>query len=81
MDISLIAAEYRLLLISDDIVEISTKLGSNLTAESFWKELFSIGNYNNLCYFAFGLLCLPVSNADAERLFSQVSMLKTNIRN
>ena len=37
--------------------------------------------FKNLCIFAFRLLALPVSNADAERLFSKLNHLKTETRN
>ena len=37
--------------------------------------------FKNLSAFALQILSLPVSNADAERLFSKLNLVKTNIRN
>ena len=37
--------------------------------------------FKNLATFALELLALPVSNADAERLFSKLNLVKTDVRN
>lgn len=37
--------------------------------------------YSNVCNFIFNLLCLPHSSATVERIFSQVNLNKTKIRN
>lgn len=53
----------------------------------FWSEVSqykdSAGNnpFNEICSFAFQLLSLPWSNADVERLFSQMNLVKTKLRN
>lgn len=53
----------------------------------FWSEVKryrdSAGNnpYEDLVNFALSLLSLPWSNAEVERVFSQVNLVKTKIRN
>ena len=37
--------------------------------------------FKNLSTFALQILSLPVSNTDAERIFSKVNLIKTDIRN
>lgn len=53
----------------------------------FWAK---VGNYtdasgertfSNLAAYALKILCLPISNADVERVFSQVNLLKNDLRN
>lgn len=53
---------------------------------SFYNELSKVnvgGDYVfiNLATFALNILTLPVSNTDAERLFSKINLIKTDIRN
>ena len=43
------------------------------------KEIIFI--FKKLSKFALQMLSLPVSNADAERLFSKLNLIKTDIRN
>ena len=47
---------------------------------SLYKEFGSLMFYN-LSKFSLMLLSLPVSNADAERLFHKTKLAKTNLRN
>lgn len=53
----------------------------------FWAEVLkykdACGNYPflYLAKFAISLLCLPWSNAEVERVFSQVNLVKTKLRN
>lgn len=55
--------------------------------EAYWKEVGDIKDCDGAVRFvritqlARGLLCLPHGNADVERLFSHVSLIKTNKRN
>ena len=53
----------------------------------FYQQLSLVMNPNdeplfkNLSTFALQILFLPVSNTDAERIFSKVNLIKTDIRN
>lgn len=53
----------------------------------FWyklSELVLMNNefpFKNLSNFALGVLCLPHSNADCERIFSKVNLIKVKTRN
>lgn len=57
------------------------------TTVSFWSEVFmykdSAGNntFEELADFALEVLSLPWSNADVERVFSQLNLVKTKLRN
>ncbi|XP_063635156.1 uncharacterized protein LOC134805887 [Cydia splendana] len=59
----------------------------NLDAEDYWKAVFKIENvggepmYPNLKKALSLLLVLPFSNACVERVFSQLKLIKTDIRN
>lgn len=53
----------------------------------FWA---AVGNYEDaagerafsiLASYALRILCLPINNADVERVFNQVNLIKTNLRN
>lgn len=54
---------------------------------SFWSEVYNYrdagGNnkFKEISEFVLKLLCLPWSNADVERVFSQMNLVKSNIRN
>jgi hypothetical protein len=58
-----------------------------VTPVEFWKSLRLIKNpdnslsYLNICNFCLSLLSLPHSNAEPERVFSQVNLNKTDLRN
>lgn len=55
--------------------------------EKFWAEVRNYTDsggqrpFNDLASFAIMLLSLPWSNAEVERVFSQVNIIKTKIRN
>nr|WP_253308757.1 hAT transposon family protein [Rickettsia endosymbiont of Ceutorhynchus assimilis] len=60
---------------------------TDLDLEQFWNIVFTMKNGNdepmfpNLSHFVKGILCLPHSSAAAERIFSQLFLLKTKVRN
>lgn len=50
----------------------------------FWSKMFKYNGedeYKNLSKFVLDVLCLPHSNADCERIFSKVNLIKTKTRN
>ena len=53
----------------------------------FYQKLVLVNDANdeprfkNLATFALQILALPVSNVDAERIFSKLKLIKTDIRN
>jgi hypothetical protein len=55
--------------------------------EKFWIEVINYRDasgqnpFENLVDLAFKILCLPHSNADIERVFSQMNLIKTKLRN
>lgn len=61
--------------------------GTILSVDKFWGAVGKIrdangtAKYPNIANFAKALLCLPMSNASCERIFSQVNLNKTKIRN
>lgn len=74
--------EWRLLSDLSELKDIDTS-----TAESFWSKVFNLKSeldtemFPSLKYFISGLLALPHSSAAAERIFSNVNLLKTKLRN
>lgn len=58
-----------------------------LDVESFWFKLFKMKNaidencFQNICSFVFDILALPHSSACAERIFSDLNIIKTKNRN
>lgn len=74
--------EWRLL---PDIQAI--KDSENESFEKFWSKIFQIKNeldeemFTNLSKLVRGIMCLPHSSASAERIFSSLNLMKTNIRN
>lgn len=62
--------------------EISTLIDrcSALPTEEFWGKV-PTDKYPNLAAFVLAMLTIPVSNADCERTFSQVNLIKTKQRN
>jgi len=55
--------------------------------DKFWNEILDNKNaagkseFHELATFALDVLCLPHSNADCERIFSRVNLMKTKYRN
>lgn len=52
-----------------------------LPPDEFWAGICAFEDFKNVAKFALDLLCLPHSNADCERCFSSVNLIKTKIRN
>lgn len=65
----------------------SSTTSTILSVDKFWgaigkiKDANGATKYPNITNFAKALLCLPMSNASCERIFSQVNLNKTKIRN
>lgn len=84
-------------LLSNNIEQVSSQareicdLGDAIKAKlkemdflEFWFELYYMPtphNFNDLCLFVFNLLSLPHSSASAERIFSQLNLIKNKQRN
>ncbi|KAG7309972.1 hypothetical protein JYU34_004494, partial [Plutella xylostella] len=49
--------------------------------DEFWVKVHDETNCKTLANFALDVLCLPHSNADCERVFSEVNNMKTKSRN
>ncbi|KAL4718030.1 hypothetical protein ACJJTC_002448 [Scirpophaga incertulas] len=49
--------------------------------DEFWLKIRDGTNLKALASFALNVLCLPHSNADFERIFSEVNNIKTRLRN
>lgn len=82
-DIQLLDDEWRRL----PAVQIPDSLRYNDNAEKFFKELYDFtakpsgSSFRTLSEFALNILSLPTSNADAERIFSKLNLIKTKQRN
>lgn len=56
-------------------------------AEAFWVEVLNYKDssgdhtFKTLALFSLSLLAMPLSNADVERVFSQMSLVKSKLRN
>jgi len=63
------------------------KWNATKDTKQFWYEVYNYKDASNenpfksLASFAIMLLTLPISNAEVERLFSQLNLIKTKIRN
>lgn len=57
------------------------ELDLKLPVDKFWSELNVLEDYQELSQFALDTLCIPHSNAQCERVFSHVNLIKTKIRN
>lgn len=84
-DIELIDNEWRLLIVSENVNNIYQE-NPTMTVEEFWSKVGKIKEgesfkFKHLSKFAFLLLSLPISNSDCERIFSNVSLIKTKHRN
>lgn len=81
-DIEKLDSEWRLL---SDIAELQKFKNESMV--EFWKKVFTMSNqlkndtFSNISKFVKGLLCLPHSSAAAERVFSQLNLMKNKTRN
>lgn len=81
-DIDKLDSEWRILIESE---ELQSK--QNLPIIDFWNSVFYAKNdlndfmFSHVKKFITGLMCLPHSSAAAERVFSQLNLIKTKIRN
>ena len=60
--------------------ELADKCATSPT-EEFWANVALNEKYRILGRFVKAMLCLPISNADCERVFSQLNLIKTKQRN
>lgn len=72
--------EWRQLVFDEEISDLADSCATSPTDE-FWAKVATNENYKVLGAFAKAMLCIPVSNADCERVFSQVNLIKTTHRN
>ncbi|CAK1603741.1 unnamed protein product [Parnassius mnemosyne] len=54
---------------------------SSQKTDEFWIKIRDGTELKTLASFALNVLCLPYSNADCERIFSEVNNMKTRLRN
>lgn len=78
VDLQKIDDEWRLL---PDINKFSTLDIGTWKAHEFWEKILTTTDCKILAKFALDVLCIPHSNADCERIFSQVNNMKTKARN
>lgn len=78
-------SEFRTTLFDQDVQQLAA---SCETTEQFWGEIGKLEGieqgsqkYGVISDIAKNLLCLPISSADCERIFSQVNIIKTKARN
>lgn len=82
-DVEKLNSEWRLL---PDVASLKDK-ADHLDFHKFWREIFEMKNtlkqlmFPNLTCFLKGIFCLPHSSANAERVFSQLNLIKTKNRN
>ncbi len=72
--------EWRLQILSDEAKNILSQ-NADIDIESFWSKVSHTGKYPLVSKLAKAFLTIPVSNADCERIFSLVTLKKTNKRN
>ena len=72
--------EWRQLIFDEEISDLADSCATS-PAEEFWGKVSVNEKYKILGTFVKAMLCLPVSNADCERVFSQVNLIKTEHRN
>lgn len=81
-DLESLNTEFRMLADIDEIRKYSCKL-----FDEFWSHVFNIRNelneymFPNVTKLVKSLMCLPHSSAAAERVFSQLNLIKTKVRN
>ena len=72
--------EWRELSFDEQISELADKCATSPT-EEFWGNVALNEKYRILGRFVKAMLCLPISNADCERVFSELNLIKTKQRN
>lgn len=86
----IIDEEYRQLKLDGDVQNLMSSpstSGGTINVEKFWGDIHKLRNIDNnvkfdsLAKFAKMMMSLPVSNASCERVFSQVNLVKTDLRN
>ncbi|XP_029443390.1 uncharacterized protein LOC115083609 [Rhinatrema bivittatum] len=80
-DIGMLDLQYKSLSL------VQWKTADDTNPEALWREVYNFRDasgdraYGTLALFALSLLALPLSNADVERVFSQVKVIKSKTRN
>lgn len=77
-DLQKIDDEWRLL---PEVNKLPLYEISSLKTDEFWIKIRDGTECKTLATFALNVLCLPHSNADCERIFSEVNNIKTRLRN
>lgn len=83
MDIQNLDDEWRMMAYS----KIPTNILQETEIDSFWGKMYNFKNENNvfpfrnLAKFILNILSLPHANADCERIFSLMNIIKSKIRN
>lgn len=72
--------EWRQMSFDEEISELADQCAA-LPTEEFWANVALNEKYQVVGRFAKAMLCLPISNADSERVFSQLNLIKTKQRN
>ncbi|KYN05247.1 hypothetical protein ALC62_03851, partial [Cyphomyrmex costatus] len=66
---------------------LTEEINKEKNADKFWAKLLNFKNilneheYFNISSFALNVLSIPHSNAECERIFSKVNLIKTKSRN
>lgn len=86
-----VSQEYRflkpsmspLLQLFSHIVNNSAKSKNRWLVEkiTFWGNLYKNEGFKSIANFALDVLCVPHSNAECERIFSKINLVKTKPRN
>ena len=80
-DLGLLDTQYRMV----SLVQWNTN--EDVTEEELWQKVYQYKDasgeraFKELALFALSMLSLPLSNADVERAFSQVNIIKSKLRN
>ena len=72
--------EWRELSFDEEISELADKCAT-LPTEEFWGNVVLNEKYRILGRFVKAMLCLPISNADCDRVFSKLNLIKMKQRN
>lgn len=69
------------------LIRSNVQLPANIKANEFWFELSQVKDAEGNCFFAdlarvaLISLCVPHSNVDPERLFSDLNFIKSKVKN